>query len=27
VFDRNWYLFHWRVKQLADGARSGWLAF
>lgn len=27
VFDRNGYLFHGRVKQLADGARNGWLDF
>lgn len=22
VFDRNWYLYHWRVKQVAEWARS-----
>ena len=27
VFDRNGFLFHGRVKQLADGARKGWLLF
>lgn len=27
VFDRNWYLFHWRVKAIADWARSNWLKF
>lgn len=27
VFDRNGYLFHGRVKQLAEGARSWWLQF
>ncbi len=27
VFDRNGYLFHGRVKSLADGARNGCLKF
>lgn len=27
VFDRNGYLFHGRVKQVAEGARSGGLKF
>ena len=27
VFDRNGYLFHGRVKALADGARNGGLKF
>lgn len=27
AFDRNGYLFHGRVKQLADGARAGGLQF
>lgn len=24
-FDRNWFLYHGRVKELADWAREGWL--
>ncbi len=27
VFDRNGFLYHWRVKILADGAREAWLNF
>lgn len=27
VFDRNWYLYHWRVAKLAEGAREAWLVF
>ncbi|MBI1222923.1 MAG: 50S ribosomal protein L18 [Bacteroidetes bacterium] len=27
IFDRNGYLYHGRVKQLADGAREGGLIF
>lgn len=27
AFDRNGYLFHWRIKNLADWAREWWLVF
>ncbi len=27
VFDRNWHLYHWRIKRLAEWARSWWLDF
>lgn len=27
VFDRGWFAYHWRVKSLADWARSTWLKF
>lgn len=27
VFDRNWYIYHWRVLQLAEGAREWWIKF
>ncbi len=27
VFDRNWYLYHGRIKAIADWARQGWLKF
>ena len=27
VFDRNGYLYHGRVKEVADGARNGGLKF
>ena len=27
VFDRNWFIYHWRVKSLADWARDAWLKF
>lgn len=27
VFDRNGFLYHWRVKTLADWAREAWLNF
>lgn len=26
-FDRNGYLYHWRVQEIADWARSEWLKF
>ena len=26
-FDRNWNLYHWRVKAFAEGLREGWLKF
>ena len=25
VFDRNWYLYHGRVKAFAEGIRAGWV--
>lgn len=25
AFDRNWFLYHWRVKSLADWVRSTWI--
>lgn len=27
VFDRNGYLYHWRIKEIAEGAREWWLIF
>ncbi len=27
VFDRGWFLYHWRVKAFADSAREAWLNF
>ena len=27
VFDRGWFLYHWRVKALADSARNNGLKF
>lgn len=27
VFDRGWFIYHWRVKTLADWAREAWLKF
>lgn len=27
VFDRNWYIYHGRVKAIAEWARQGWLKF
>ncbi len=27
VFDRGWFIYHWRVKALADSAREWWLKF
>ena len=27
TFDRNWYLYHGRVAELAAGARKWWLVF
>lgn len=26
VFDRNWYLYHGRVKSFVEGLREGWIA-
>lgn len=26
-FDRNWFLYHWLIKTLADSARKNWLIF
>jgi large subunit ribosomal protein L18 len=25
IFDRNWYLYHGRVKAFADGVRKWWI--
>lgn len=27
VFDRAWFLYHWRVKALAEASRKAWLVF
>lgn len=27
VFDRNWYIYHWVVKAVAESAREAWLKF
>jgi len=27
AFDRNWFMYHWRVKALAEWARQAWLKF
>lgn len=26
VFDRNWYLYHGRIKSFVEGLREGWIA-
>lgn len=26
TFDRNWFIFHWRVKSIADWVRQWWIS-